>query len=579
MSSDNKTLTSSMSSNDPRGLNVIFGGKLADIENGDIKAARGSENASSYLDSGKKYISPINKLHVIRLANGLSYNEKEIKGFFTATSATDLCQYNEGAVNYDIEDFLYCKNIGVPINRLITLRRFPVPCMDNIFDVKAPFKDSDEDGSTIKLTETPDIARMVTFMTNDTNKMEDILTIGYALKWKELTADMEQATMFGEQSGVSGFIKKVAAVMDATTNSNYLGGRSTNGPMSSYDPKFDQNRVYGPVDSINSTNIRDVGLEFSKEFEIVFDYELRSINGRTPEAAMKDLIANILAVTYNNGKFWGGSRYWVGERPSPWASKLQWMNTENIDNVMRGMMETMKTTFASIFSGGKQSALNTLKQIVKGGFALALGKIMDGLGRPGIPAMNSLLTADPTGCWHLMIGNPTNPIMSIGNLIITGTDLKFPTDALSYGDFPTKLQVIVKLKPGMPLDKSGVEKIFNHGKTRIYHNPKKVTFTRTNNVYRQHRLINNDFQGEELKRLVGESFDFLEIQNNSIKLPDVSIGNEIQTVSAYHDFSEAKSYETTVVDGDVRVNTNVTNKIDANSEKVKQKEILEKNSK
>jgi hypothetical protein len=76
-----------------------------------------------------------------------------------------------------------------------------------------------------------------------------------------------------------------------------------------YDPKHDQNKVYGPVDSITSTNIRDVGFDYNQEFDLVFEYELRSYGGRTPEFAMKDVIANILATTYNNGKFWPGSRY------------------------------------------------------------------------------------------------------------------------------------------------------------------------------------------------------------------------------------------------------------------------------
>lgn len=539
--------TSSNPKKDTRVLDVMFGLDLAKLEQGtSIVNARGSsKDAQSYLNSnGTKYISPINKLHIIRFENDLSYDEGNLNsGFYIAKNAVDLCQMSDGAVSYDIEDFLYCKHVGVPINRLITLRRFPVPCMDNIYDITKPWEEDGGKGKT-KITETPDLARMVCYMTNDTNKMEDILSMSYNLKWKELTADMEQATMFGEQSGVSGFIKKVAKVMDKTTGDNFLDGSATGGPMGSYDPKHDQNRVYGPVDSISTTNIRDVGLEFNKEFEITFDYELRSINGRTPEAAMKDLIANVLAVTYNNGKFWGGSRYWVGERPSPWASKLQWMNSRNLDTVMQGMMETLKTTFSSMFT--KESALNTLKSIVKGGFKLALGKILDGLGRPGIPAMNSLLSSDPTGCWHLMIGNPTNPIICMGNLILTGTDIKFPTDALSKYDFPTKLQVVVKLKPGMPYDRAGIERIFNKGKSRLYYNPEKVYFKKapegtTNYIQRNQRLVDKNFQGTELGRLVGESFDFLPIENDNIKLPNIDIDNVSQNLkNTYNEITVAK---------------------------------------
>ena len=514
--------------NDPRGLDLLFGTNISDLKDGNIKPPRGSEEAADFYNGGKKYVSPINKLHIIKLVGDFPYKETDIKNhdFFKAYTAVDLCKMADGAVSYDIEDFLYCKHIGVPINRLITLRRFPTPCLDNIYDTSASWQDFNGN-SPARITETPDIARMVTYMTNDTNKLEEVLAMSYALKWKELTSDMEQATIFGEQSGVSGFIKKIAKVYDATTGSNYLSGRSTGGPMSSYDPKFDQNRVYGPVDSINETNIRDIGLEFNKEFEITFDYELRAINGRTPEYAMKDILANVIACTFNSGKFWPGARYWVGERPSPWAKKLQWMNSGNIDTVMAGMFNSFKSTLKSFF-GSKEGALNTLKRAVQGGFAIAMSKLLDGLGRPGIPAMNSLLSADPTGEWHLMVGNPHNPILSIGNLICTGTDIKFPTDALSYGDFPTKMQIIVKLKPGMPKDAAGIETIFNHGMNRMFWQPitQKIIRNSTNTfpLNRSQKAVNNEQNNVDITRQLHSAYDFMPYTDPGVTERDIDEG-------------------------------------------------------
>lgn len=545
-----KVSNNSPSINDTLRLNELFNVNLPDYTtDSDIAIPRGATDYSEDIVSGRNTRSLVNKIHVIKL-NSVPNRDVDIKqplfvDSYNIKSASDLVQTVKGMVIYDIEDFLYCKWVGLPINRLITLRRFPVPVLDNIFDIykSVKYKNGDKKGKQEKnkLNDVGDIARMVTYMTAETNKIEDILSLSYAMKWKQLTAEFDQMTMFGEQSGVSGYMKGLGAVFDKTTNSNYLSGRSTGGPMASYDPKFDQNRVYGPVDSIAETNIRDVGLEFNKEFEITFEYELRSINGRTPEYAMKDILANAIACTFNDGDFWGGARYWVGERPSPWAKKLQWMNSGNIDTVMKGMMSTLTNTLKKYF-GSKESALQTLKNAVKGGFALAMGKLLDGLGRPGIPAMQSLLSSEPTGEWHLMVGNPHNPILSIGNLICTGTDIKFPTDSLSYGDFPTKLQIIVHLKPGMPKDRAGIETIFNHGTKRMYWQPSKQKVDKNSTgalpLVRTGKAVNQNVDNVDITRQLHGAYKFMpyvdpyidDVDKAKIKNIDLEIGGVDATV-------------------------------------------------
>lgn len=471
-----------------------------------------SETGETQLKEGSVYGSLVNKLHLIKL-NGTSPDEKTAYSNYRDKSPKnflDLCKMSEhGAHQYDAEDFLYCQKLNFPINRLITLRRFPVPCTDNIFD---KFNQAE-----------PDIARMVTYFDQETNKLEELLAFSYNMKWKPLTAEMEQAQMQGDQSGFSGMSKKIMSVIDPQLSQNALRGENRN----NYDPKHDQNKVYGPVDSITETNIRDVGLEFTKEFDIQFDYDLKSVNGRTPEYAFKDLIANILAVTYNNGKFWPGSRYWVGERPSKFTQRAQFMNPDSIDEFFTGAMNELKGLVQSFMGpGGKESSVNKLKSVMKNGLGVALGKLLDSVGRPSILVMNSLLSGEPTGFWHLTIGNPDNPIMCIGNLIITGTDIKFPTDSLSYGDFPTKLQVNVKLKPGQPKDKAGIEMMFNHGRSRIYYNPKNVKQDNSDNISKRGRSFHgfdNTPRGDggktpgRIDTMINETFDFVGKEGTKLK--------------------------------------------------------------
>jgi hypothetical protein len=513
--------------------NIAFpkGVKRYTNDNGDIK----NVELENKIAGGQITTSVVNKLHLIKLANDFPFLESDIpnpkhKDLFKVRTFSDLCKIDTRSMEYEADDFLYCKNLGFPINRLITLRRFPLPCTDNIWDKEAQGE--------------PDIARMITYTSQDVNKLEELLSFSYNMKWKELTAEMEQATMQGEQSGLSGFMKKGAQFMDPELFKNTLRGENAN----NLDPKADQNKVYGPVNSITNTHIQDVGLEFSKEFELTFDYELRSINGRTPEYAMKDIIANILACTFNNAKFWPGARYWIGERPSKFYQQYQYLNSDEMETIIDGGLNSLKSFITSFGANTKGSAINTLKTAMTGGFAMALGKILDKVGRPGILTMNSLLSGEPTGFWHLTIGNPMNPTMTIGNLICTGVDFSFPTDSLSYGDFPTLLQVKVKLKPAQNKGREGIEMMFNMGKHRIYYAPKTVKVVKDNKNISSTTRKFFDYSEKEIDNALSESYDFIAggvksvtttIKENVAKL-DKS-GNEDNPTSKNFDLIKSKT--------------------------------------
>ena len=182
------------------------------------------------------------------------------------------------------------------------------------------------------------------------------------------------------------------------------------------------------------------------------------------------------------------------------------MNTDDMDKMLFQGTADLKAAISKFATKG--SALALLKQAISGGFQMAMGKILDAVGRPGILTMNSLLSGEPTGFWHLTIGNPINPIMCIGNLICTGVDFSFPTDSLSYGDFPTKLQVKVKLKPGQPKDRAGIEMMFNMGKQRIYYAPKTIDVVKSSNISKETRSFFN-FNQKEIDNTLSQTYDFI----------------------------------------------------------------------
>ncbi len=462
---DDNTIASLSGLNDDEPLltNIKINDRIEGPDNGMEPAELRAKLTSGHIKSSLVNAFNVIKLEGFKLYDG-DYKTMDLGKISKFSDLCDIDSKNSPALVYVPDDFLYCSNVNHTLNHMITLRRFPYPCIDNIWD--------------LNVQKEPDICRMITYFNQETNRLEDILTFDYGLRWKSLTASSERLQMEGEQSGLSGMMKTIGTVMgDSNLIKNRLRGYNAN----QVDPQQDPNRVFGPVDSINETHIRDVGFDFNKEFSLIFEYTMRSYGGRTPEHAMKDILANVLACTFNDGKFWGGARYWVGEQPSNALEKYRWMNSDNIDHIVNSAVNLFKDTVSNIMKNVKESAIGALKRIISGGVSMMVAKLLDGVGRPGIVLPNSLLSNAPVGEWHLTIGHPLRPILTMGNLICTNTQISFPTDSLSYGDFPTKMKVEVRLKPAMPRDRAGIEMMFNMGKSRIYF-PKKSIKVSKNSV-------------------------------------------------------------------------------------------------
>lgn len=432
------------------------------INSSGIKQPRGGEGAPG---SGKRSI--FNDYHVLSLNKGnyplFDTEYSKIRESIDAKSAIDLISNPQGASIYTPKDFMLAARYGMPINRMITLRRFPYPSVDNIHDSSAQTE--------------PDISRMVTYFDETINPLSDILKMSWGLNWSELVAATEQAgTMIGDsQSGVNGWMGSFAKILDQ--------GQSALNDVRKHeiqvDPLQDSNKIHGPVDVIHKTKIRDIGLNNEMDISITFDYEMKSINGMNPKALFIDCISNILATTYNNGRFWGGARYWVGKQPSDWMQKFKWMNAKDANDFMEKGTIALKGFLSDFGSDPGAKALDILRTVIRNGMNLALGKVLDIVGRPGIAVMNSLLNNDPVGEWHLTVGNPLNPILSMGNLVINSTEIQFG-DELGYDDFPTNFTVTVTLSQGMPRDKAGIESVFNKGMGRTYWAPTSILKNSTN---------------------------------------------------------------------------------------------------
>jgi len=377
----------------------------------------------------------------------------------------DLIDNPRGGLIYNANDFLYLKDVrDIPLNRLVTLNKFSYPCSDNIYDPE--------------FHQEPPISTMLTFAGKDYNKLSEITSMEMGMRWKSLKSGMEKmgnqgddsgfgsGTGFGKNGKGGGVMKNILSVASPQFGKNAIQGEN----RLNIDPTHDTNKVYGQVDSIESTHIRDVGLDWEQPIKLIFKYKMRSHQGISGKRAFIDLISNILIMTTNDATFWGGSRYWVGQRPSQMATNLRMMNPSNYRDFLNKGHASMKGWLGSLSSG---SVLETLKKVATNVLNMAFGKLLDSVGRPSIPFMNSLLTNDPVGNYHIVIGNPLNPIMSVGNLINDGKSKIWFGDELGYEDFPTEIFVEMSFKPSMGRGRAGAEGLFNGG-ARTYWKPKDV---------------------------------------------------------------------------------------------------------
>lgn len=401
-----------------------------------------------------------------------------------------------GQARYKYSDFMYCRDVGkISNNHLITLRRFAAPVRDNIFQYTGTDNQTSNEVAG-------DIGRLITWFGTPENKLEDILKYSFHASWKEMEAarqDLDSqendaargltgglVNLFntehaeGVEKGINASAFSMLLKDDASEYDKgpYADNPAVNGRM------FDKHKIYEPKDTVRSKYEYEGNLKFSQQFTLTFNYKLRgydNINGKT---AMLDLLGNILAVTYKKGKFWPGEQHIIGapQNAQGWSKAVEMQNTAiSASNTFigslcnGGSLSDAASSAMNIIQGadlGKdinQAAKDLLNKLKAGGLqSIFSGLMKNALGRPAVYAFDSLLTEGETGTWHVTIGNPLNPIASIGNLIIDGDVEITHGGPLGLDDFPTEITVKVPLKHAMPRDSVDIQRMFTKGRRAIY---------------------------------------------------------------------------------------------------------------
>lgn len=402
---------------------------------------------------------------------------------------------NMGRAIYNYSDFMFCTHLGkVSNNYMITLRRFPYPCGDHINYSGAGDVEGEYNGHA------PDIGRLVTWMGTPGNDMSGILKYKVLMPFKSMQAGIQEAQGGDGQDGFlggfmnlaskgnqqhvlrgsdgGGAIKATSTILSSTKFGSKLAGKMAGPSNSSWAYHRDMNKAYGPVDMISKTHIRqgpeDGGLEFEQNINLTFDYSMRAYDGINTKAAFLDLIGNILAVTYTDAGFWGGAIHGSGAGQSNVFANLPIFNMKaplSFSGVHDAVLGSLKDIGSAFNNGspikGIGDLLNAAKNLGAGMLNAGVGSFLNSMGRPMKQGLDSLLTQAPVGLWHLTIGNPRHPIMSMGNMVLSSVDIEH-YGPLGLDDFPTGIKVVIGLKHAMPRDRMMIENMYNSGDNRIY---------------------------------------------------------------------------------------------------------------
>jgi hypothetical protein len=294
--------------------------------------------------------------------------------------------------------------------------------------------------------------------------------------------------------------------------------------------------IWTSVDVVNRTNIRDIGLPFTwgsgDGITVTFEYDLTSVGEVNTKASMLDIIGNLLSIGTNYGSFLTPDFRYNSNFPAfgfPGGSRgLEMFYRDPIQFVLDYAEELVNPassakTSADINKGsfGDNNDISKLKnaletvtknngnpaaaiEAIKKEFGGAAGRLLQTTFTPGFfeqyqfPA--SLLTGAPIGEWHLVVGNPCNPIAMIGNLICEKVKIDFG-EALGPDDFPTSVKAVFSLKHGRDRERGEIESIFNRGDGRLY----QSSMPTTSNSQSYDAISTVD--GRTLKNAVSDIFD------------------------------------------------------------------------
>jgi len=381
-------------------------------------------------------------------------------------------------------DFAYLTELGVyPLNRLWILRRYRdgVTIPDNLLETKEfPIStvvgwvsQEDDDFFDINFNEEWTV-------TND--RIDEVLSKVMDTEFKFNTKTVIPVAGWG-QAILLGFLKEM--------------GMSNFG----YDevPFGNPNVLQEGATRVTDPSSTSYGLKSGLSLTLKTSYEQKFIGDVDPGSAMLDIIRNLTKmgtsdVMYfapRDAKIFKDIRDANNARTSinKWWTVIKTLMKAFI-NAIISLVKTAsdmvfkKPTETKNQNGGSSTSANTadtsttstkildiVSDITNSVAGTILASTMAKWKWPLIGGLG-VMTGENTTPWHLTIGNPYSPFVSMGNIKVEKVNLKFNNE-LGYNDMPTRLNVSITASLGRNIGAQEIFAMFNNGYKRVYSKPDK----------------------------------------------------------------------------------------------------------
>jgi hypothetical protein len=440
-----------------------------------------------------------------------------------------------GRTPYHFSDFVFCKHWNiVPNNRMLTLRRYPAPIVDNLKfpgmdgfsgtgsaaskseektaeqnlngvgkNITAESQSGNEDKGSGKRIDFPPMATAVTYFGAETdNTLASLLNFTSGVNWEDVTAEVfdvqtqSNPDVDAGPAGLFGGLAGMAKMLNIATGNYDTNSIMNQGalPPDPYKEGPYENRIIGPVNAITSVKKRARGIKYENPLSIKFHYVARPIGGVNTKAVLLDIISNFLIIGSASAMFWGGQHRFMGQPQNypfmggdkgiqQWyrGDPLGWGETAIKSAGQKvagsgGLLDGIQNFFSDLLGGFKEGGVGGALSGVMKGDNVASNLIKNRAAEqskgaiPYLTGLKALLIGEPVGEWHLTIGNPLNPIAMVGNLVCESMAVEFGEE-LGPDDFPTEITITATLAHGMSRDRDAIQSMFNRGMGRIYDLP------------------------------------------------------------------------------------------------------------
>jgi len=379
-----------------------------------------------------------------------------------------LSEFNDSkpALKLKAADFAYLKKLGVyPINKLMILRRFPdgVYVPNNLASWKNPLEP---------------ISTIVGWV-KDGN--EEMFSIDFNESWvtsKEMLHELFGSILENEFGGFGKGIKNTLYAPGWSQGILFGFLKSANVASEEYDfnniPVGDPNVLQeaamreggmGGADGWNYTLISGIKVNFETE------YEQKYIGDIDPGNAMLDLINNVIRmgtsdVKYilKNSNLMSSIMQAVNAKGS--EQTTEWLNVINafLGQITKGLTNLLDAASAPAADGEKKALIDKITFITDAILTSTIAKY-----KLPLNASVGVMTGVNTAPWHLTIGNPYSPILTVGNVVLTNTTIKM-NNSIGFNDMPTGFKVDIELKLGRNLGGQEIFRMFNNTYFRYYKN-------------------------------------------------------------------------------------------------------------